>query len=321
VNPTVSFTITGERYYDLSKGSLTKSVQGLTNGKQYKLSYWTKNSSAFSVNYASTVIQGMTTGGWTFFEHLFTTGSVDVVLSGSGLVDEVRLYPADAQMVTAAYKPLTGKLSECDVSGKPLYYQYDEFGRRLFVLDENRNIIQKISYHEPGQVQSNSVFYNTQKEQSFIKNNCAPGYDGSSVTYAVPEKKYLSTVSQLAADAQAQEELDAKGQDFANIRGGCTLGNVVAIIGSEYLGTAYSITFTNSNNSSLSYSFGLGVNCRDCNLGTIPLGTYNIKVCPLFNTSNSFSFLINSVYTSGVGCHNYTNMNLTTPGNIIVNDF
>lgn len=146
VGSSTPFTVTGDKYYDLSKGSLTKSVQGLTSGKKYKLSYWTKKSSSFNLNYSSTVTKGATTEGWTYFQHVFTAGSSNVVLSGSGLIDEVRLYPVDAAMATSTYNPLIGKSAACDAGNQLQYYEYDELGRLIFIRDENRNILKKIGY-------------------------------------------------------------------------------------------------------------------------------------------------------------------------------
>jgi Family of unknown function (DUF5977) len=67
-----------------------------------------------------------------------------------------------------------------------------------------------------------STYYNTLQSQSFIKNDCPPGYTGSTVTYTVPAGTYSSTVSQAAADQQALNNIAANGQNYANINGTCT---------------------------------------------------------------------------------------------------
>lgn len=246
VNTAVPVALTGEKYYDLSKGALTRSAQGLTIGKHYKLTYWTKNGSAFQLNYSSSVTKGSTVQGWTYFQHIFTAGSSNVVLSGSGPIDEVRLYPADARMVTTAYKPLIGKTGECDAANQLLYYQYDELGRPLFILDENRNIIQKMTYHEAGQSTAGTIYYSQPKSQPFTKNNCATGYTGSSVTYTVPAEKYFSTVSPEYAQAQAQADIDANGQGYANAHGGCIANNLsVSQRSGSYNTRPFTVTITN----------------------------------------------------------------------------
>ncbi|WP_193391222.1 DUF5977 domain-containing protein, partial [Candidatus Symbiothrix dinenymphae] len=65
--------------------------------------------------------------------------------------------------------------------------------------------------------------YNVAKSGTFTKNNCGTGYAGSSVTYTVSEGRYSSTISQAAADNQAQADVDANGQTYANENGTCTL--------------------------------------------------------------------------------------------------
>jgi predicted secreted protein len=57
---------------------------------------------------------------------LDNTSSVNV--SGSN-IDEVRLYPKGAQMVTLTYEPLVGVTSQSDARGYISYYEYDDAGR------------------------------------------------------------------------------------------------------------------------------------------------------------------------------------------------
>ncbi len=49
--------------------------------------------------------------------------------SGTIPLDAVRLYPADAQMVTNTYDTLRGITSTTDASGIVTYYTYDALGR------------------------------------------------------------------------------------------------------------------------------------------------------------------------------------------------
>jgi YD repeat-containing protein len=69
--------------------------------------------------------------------------------NGGGTVwfDELRLYPADAQMTTYTYDPLIGMTSQTDPNGKTTYYEYDSFGRLLRIKDHNGTIIKQNTYH------------------------------------------------------------------------------------------------------------------------------------------------------------------------------
>jgi len=131
---------------------------GLNSSLTYIVSYWSKNGSACingSLAGQGTVStcqgsggwkQGATVNGWTYYEVQVT--NVDKIgASGTGLIDEFRIYPVGAQMSTTTWSPLLGKTSECDVSGKVTYYLYDELGRLVKVSDDQRNVIRTYEYN------------------------------------------------------------------------------------------------------------------------------------------------------------------------------
>jgi hypothetical protein len=66
------------------------------------------------------------------------------------------------------------------------------------------------------------IYYNTAISKSDTSETCAPGYIPGLVTYTVPAGKYSSTISQADADEQAQDDLDANSQDYANKNPNCT---------------------------------------------------------------------------------------------------
>lgn len=72
---------------------------------------------------------------------------------------------------------------------------------------------------------STITYYNVQKSGTFTRNNCGTGGTGSSVTYTVAADTYSSTVSQADADQQAQNNVNANGQSYANANGTCTFYN------------------------------------------------------------------------------------------------
>lgn len=63
------------------------------------------------------------------------------------------------------------------------------------------------------------IFSNDPLSQTFTKQGCAPGTVGTTITYSVPAGKYTSTISQADANQEAQDEMDANGQAFANMPG------------------------------------------------------------------------------------------------------
>lgn len=136
--------ITGKNCYQLANGNISKA--GLNVASKYSITYWSKNGS-YSVNGGNGVLQtGPTVNSWTFYKHIVTTTSSTVTISGSGLIDELRLYPYEAQMSTYTYDPLLGMTSQCDVNNRISYYEYDGFGRLVLVRDQDRNVIRKMEY-------------------------------------------------------------------------------------------------------------------------------------------------------------------------------
>jgi hypothetical protein len=145
-------SITGKNCYNLGQTSGTITKTGLTSANTYILSYWTKNASAYTITgtVAGYPIKGKTIKGWTYFEHKIT-GQSTVTVSGSGFLDELRLYPATAQMVTYTYLPLVGMTTSCDAGNKVAYYFYDAFQRLKWIKDQDGNIIKTFQYHYENQ--------------------------------------------------------------------------------------------------------------------------------------------------------------------------
>ncbi|TFF34633.1 hypothetical protein [Mucilaginibacter psychrotolerans] len=142
--------LTGKSSYILSNGTLSKS--GLSADNTYIVSYWTKNSTPFSVagTIAGYPVKGSTHMGWTYYEHRIT-GQTTISLSGGGYIDEVRLYPVAAQMSTYTYEPLVGVTSMTDVKSQITYFEYDSIQRLVNIKDQDGNIIKHTDYHYHGQ--------------------------------------------------------------------------------------------------------------------------------------------------------------------------
>jgi YD repeat-containing protein len=136
--------ITGLSSYNLTSGAISKS--GLTSSNSYVVSYWSRSGSSFTVSGSSSVTQGKTINGWTYFEHI-VSGVTSVSVSGSADIDELRLYPKGALMTTYCYQPLSGMTSQCDMDNRITYYRYDGLGRLKVVLDQDGNILKTIDYY------------------------------------------------------------------------------------------------------------------------------------------------------------------------------
>ena len=137
---------TGRKIYTLNgSNNITKS--GLTSSTTYIISYWTKNTSAYSITgtISGYPVSGRTVDGWKYCEHRIT-GRTSTTITGTGTIDELRLYPANGQMTTYTYDPLKGITTQCDINNRITYYQYDSIGRLTLVKDQDKYIIKRLSY-------------------------------------------------------------------------------------------------------------------------------------------------------------------------------
>jgi hypothetical protein len=75
-----------------------------------------------------------------------------------------------------------------------------------------------------------AIYSNIEISESFQKDDCETGSTGTYVTYTVPADTYTSLISQLDADNQAEADILANGQDYANTNATCLVDTINAII-------------------------------------------------------------------------------------------
>lgn len=142
-------SITGSKYYNFS--GTTLSVTGLTSSTVYLVSYWSK-SGAYTVsgtpvtgwprNIRTVSINGV---NWTNWEHK-VSGVTTISVTGTGGIDELRLYPAAAQMTSYTYTPLIGMTSQNSTANGISYFEYDANGRLKLIRDLKNNILKTFNY-------------------------------------------------------------------------------------------------------------------------------------------------------------------------------
>lgn len=140
-------SITGKNSYNLSTGNITKS--GLSN-TVYHITYWSSGAAKNVNASAGTAIK--TRGSWTLYQHEVTNPSGGTItVSGTGNIDELRVYPKKALINTLTYEPLIGITSQTDANNNTVYYEYDGFGRLKLIRDKDNNILKKYCYNYAGQ--------------------------------------------------------------------------------------------------------------------------------------------------------------------------
>ncbi|MGN6435881.1 MAG: DUF5977 domain-containing protein [Agriterribacter sp.] len=303
--------ISGKKAYNLSAGNLTKSV---TNTIVYTVSYWRPSSqSALTISGTQSgfPVNGPIVNGWRYFEHR-VTGENTVTLSGSGLIDEVRLYPADAIMKTYTWDPLVGITSQCDIDNQLTYTEYDNFNRPVHIRDQDKNILKKICYNYAGQPETCETFGNQQQTGTFTRNCSNPCQTGSSVNYTIAANTYYAN-SQVAANALALEALNTQGQANANLNGTCTTPSNTTIYASNSTSSNIVVIFKRLCDNT-GYTFNIGANIGGtassggATLGSTPTGNYKVSFSRSEGSSGTYRYRFNSTSTTGTG---YAEFNVT----------
>ncbi|WP_184550886.1 hypothetical protein [Mucilaginibacter sp. FT3.2] len=132
-NSALNDSKTGHYSYNGSTTPYTKALSDLDAGS-YTLSYWQKSGSTWLL-----IITPVTVTG----------NSYTITLSEQ--IDDVRIYPVDAQMSTYTYDPLVGITSATDAKNQTTYYEYDGFQRLINIRDKDLNIVKHTDYHYQGQ--------------------------------------------------------------------------------------------------------------------------------------------------------------------------
>lgn len=136
--------VTGDKAFALSGNSLAATI---TQGNNYKLSFWATGTVTINGVGATLVTSGPIVNGFTYYEYDIAAVSPTITVLGSVNIDELRLYPKNARMRTVTYDPLIGKTAECDENNRITYYEYDSLGRVRFIKDEKGNIIKMYEYN------------------------------------------------------------------------------------------------------------------------------------------------------------------------------
>lgn len=137
--------ITGKKSFSLDSGTLSKS--GLNAAHPYLVTLWVKAGAMVQINGSAITAPIAAQQGWNLFSKELN-GITTVSITGSGLIDEVRLHPKDANMVTYTYEPLVGATSTTDANNTIVYTEYDALNRVEFLRDKDRNIIKRFSYSD-----------------------------------------------------------------------------------------------------------------------------------------------------------------------------
>lgn len=137
-------SITGNKAYSLNTGNIQKTA--LLNSQTYVVTCWVQDGSGSVMVNGTAPDKLVTRRGWSLYQKEISSTQT-ATISGTGLVDELRLFPKNAQMTTYTYEALIGMTSQCDANNKITYYEYDLLGRLQVVRDQDGNIIKTLEYN------------------------------------------------------------------------------------------------------------------------------------------------------------------------------
>jgi RHS repeat-associated protein len=199
-NPSAGFAKTGASYYTLLVSSpISKSIPAGI----YKLEYWAK--AAVTISGAGITISDINTSvadvnGWILYQKKLTvSGTATLQLSSATNVqiDELRLYPIDAQMTSYTYKPLTGTTSVTDASNRTVYYNYDGFGRLSDIRDHNRHLLKTFVYHYTGNATTGVPFADVNFNYVLTNELQVKGIESTTAVLSLPAVSNRQTITYL----------------------------------------------------------------------------------------------------------------------------
>ncbi|MVT07967.1 RHS repeat protein [Chitinophaga tropicalis] len=128
--------------------SITKT--GLDADKSYILSYWKKDGSVhISGGVKTNEKEVMVKNGWILVS-LNIKQATAITISGSGMLDELRLHPAETLLSSTTYDQYYNIISQTGADHISTYYSYDDLGRLTAVHDADRNLINATEYRYSG---------------------------------------------------------------------------------------------------------------------------------------------------------------------------
>lgn len=142
INSAVANAPTGKQVFPYFSGSITSNA--LNPNKQYIVSFWSKGQT--TITGATLLYSGKTRKEFTLYVYKTNPQVTQVVVQPSGLLDELRLCPLNAQMTTNTFEPMIGLTSSADAKSNITYYEYDGAGRLLRIRDTDSNILKQFSY-------------------------------------------------------------------------------------------------------------------------------------------------------------------------------
>lgn len=292
----------------------------------------TLNGAPYSVAYTGT---GSGSTAWGYHELAMPvtslTSPLTVSFSSSQniAIDDILFYPDVAEVSTATYDPNTHtKLAETNTNGVSAYYTYDQWGRMLLQMDQDKNIVTRKAYintTDVGSITNPVISYlpntniTTATPVTFtstvITNNCTT--EGLTYTWDFGDGSAHVTTTSATSPAHTYTiantytvSLTVSSPFFASKTAttSITVGVATATVTYNNYATGCGISNISFTNSTNSYSFTTYPQ-------TIMPGTYTVTITPsgMQYSAGTGKGYTDIVFTDGANgnCNFYTGGNFT----------
>lgn len=136
--------------------------QGFDTAKKYRISFWAMGNGVITIHQGKSI--NISSGVWKYYTTTFTGESqLDIYADMQGFIDEIRIYPDDAKMITRESIPLVGVTSETDEKDVTSYFEYDQFWRLQSVKNDNKNILEHVEYNYGSAGPTSATYLNLSK--------------------------------------------------------------------------------------------------------------------------------------------------------------
>lgn len=143
----VNNSVTGHYSAQLTGGSM--SISGLSAATPHLVSFYARPGALISVN-GVLITPGFNIGTqWKRFETV-VTGVSSVQITGTGIIDELRLSTSSARVQSYTYNSKRQLTSICDDKNQITRFEYDALGRLINVKDVDGNVLKTHQYQYQG---------------------------------------------------------------------------------------------------------------------------------------------------------------------------
>jgi YD repeat-containing protein len=139
--------VTGDKYLSAGQNMATVSKSNLDPAKKYQVSMWFRSALGATPGNGFVAAGSPNNNGWTYYHKIFDGQATFTFNFLRSEIDELRLLPVSASMVTSVYDPFVGLKSIADSRGQVTRYEYDNF-QRLQVVRDNHGDVKQMTYYK-----------------------------------------------------------------------------------------------------------------------------------------------------------------------------